>query len=89
MPLLLVLIALLLPRALIVFVWFTSNWFHSVFDGLLWPVLGFLFAPVTLLWYSVVINVYDGQWDTLQLVVLVIAALIDFSPSARKRKKAD
>ena len=81
--------ALLVPRGAIVFIWFTSEWFNGVFDSLFWPILGFLFAPLTLLWYTVVVRVYDGAWDTLQIIILVIAALIDFSPSTRKRKKSD
>ena len=42
-------------------VWFFSNWFETAFNGLLWPILGFLFAPTVLLWYSVVVNVYDDD----------------------------
>jgi hypothetical protein len=89
MPIFFALIALIVPRGLIFFVWLLTDWFTGVFDSVIWPVLGFLIAPVTLLWYSVVVNVYGGEWDTLQIVVLVISVLIDFSPSARKRKRVD
>lgn len=88
MPFLFVLAAILLPRGVIVFAWITSGWFDGIFETLLWPILGFLFAPLTMLWYSVVVRVYGGNWDTLQIVILVIAVLIDMSPSARKRKKS-
>ncbi|GIV60614.1 hypothetical protein GQ464_013075 [Rhodocaloribacter litoris] len=87
MPCLLALLALFVPRLVILGLWFFTRWFEGLFDTLLWPVLGFLFAPTTLLWYSVVQNVYDGTWGTLQIIVLVIAVMIDFSPSAGRRKK--
>lgn len=91
MPFLVFIGALFVPRGAILLLWLLSNWFDGVFDTLIWPLLGFLFAPLTLLWYSVVIQVYGGQWDTLQIVILVIAALIDFSPSAKskRRKKSE
>jgi len=88
MPVLFALIAILIPRGVIAFLWLFSSWFDGVFNQILWPILGFLIAPVTLLWYSVVVNVFDGRWSTLQIAVLVIAVLIDLSPSTRKRKRS-
>lgn len=86
MPCLLALVALFVPRIVIAVVWFFTDWFQGVFDSLLWPILGFLFLPTTLLWYSVVQNVYGGTWGTLQIVVAVITVVIDLSPSAGKRR---
>ena len=86
MPCLLALLALFIPRVVIVVVWFFSNWFETAFNGLLWPILGFLFAPTVLLWYSVVVNVYDGVWSLVPIVGLVIAILVDMSPAYRKRR---
>ncbi|HSF88579.1 MAG TPA: hypothetical protein VLA46_04130 [Saprospiraceae bacterium] len=77
MPCLLAVIALLFPRVLIVVLWLFTNWFSGVFSSNLWPVLGFFFLPVTTLWYSVVINNYGGQWTTFNIIILVIAILID------------
>ena len=87
MPCLLVILALALPRLTIALLWFLSTWFQGVFQGLLWPILGFLFAPVTLLWYSAVHNWYGGVWGTWQIVGLVVAILIDLSPGSGKRRK--
>lgn len=77
MPCALGLVALLFPRVLIVILWFFTEWFSGVFDTLLWPILGFLFLPITMLWYSVVINNYAGQWTTVNIIVMVIAVLFD------------
>jgi len=77
MPCALAIIALIFPRVLIAVLWFFTDWFNGVFQSLLWPVLGFIFLPVTTLWYSVVIKNYGGQWTTTNLVIMVIAVVID------------
>lgn len=85
MPCFLAVLALFVPRLVIVLVWLFSNWLDAVFDSLLWPILGFIFLPTTLLWYSVVVNVYDGVWSIVPIAGIVIALLIDLSPSYRKK----
>ncbi|MEX0747317.1 MAG: hypothetical protein WED81_04610 [Rhodothermales bacterium] len=85
MPCLLALLALFIPRVVIVVVWFLSDWFETAFNGLLWPILGFVFAPTVLLWYSVVVNVYGGVWSLVPIIGLVIAIIVDISPAYRKR----
>jgi hypothetical protein len=85
MPCLIVLIALIAPRLVIVLLFFFTTWFEGMFANLLWPILGFFFLPTTLLWYSVVQNVYDGVWGGLQIVVLILAVIIDGSPASAKR----
>ncbi len=88
MPCLLVVLALFVPRVVLAVVWFFTDWFVGMFDSLLLPLLGFLFLPTTLLWYSVVVNVYDGVWGTLQIVVAVITVLMDLgSPLFGKKGK--
>lgn len=77
MPCFLAAIALFFPRILMAILWFFTDWFTGVFDSLLWPLLGFIFLPVTTLWYSVVINNYGGQWSTTNIVILIIAVIID------------
>jgi len=87
MPCLFVAGALILPRVTIAYLWLMTNWFAGIFGTLLWPILGFIFAPTTLLWYTVVENLYAGQWGIFQYVVLGIAIMIDASPSSGKKKK--
>ena len=77
MPCALALIALLFPRILIAVLWIFTNWFNGVFSSLLWPVLGFIFLPVTMLWYSVVINQFGGVWSITNIIVMVLAVAID------------
>ena len=81
-----VLFALMVPRVTIACLWFFTTWFLGIFDTLLWPILGVLFAPFTLLWYSAVHNWWGGHWGLWQIVGLVVAILFDLSPSRAKRK---
>lgn len=85
MPCLLAAFALFVPRIVIFVLWFFTDWFTGVFDSIIWPILGFIFLPTTLLWYSVVVNYYDGVWGGLQIVVAVIAVAIDLSPGSARR----
>ena len=87
MPCLAVVIAMLFPRVFIAYLWFFTGWLHAAFDSILWPILGFLFAPFTLLWYSVVVNHYGGEWGALQIIVMVIAVITDLSPGGAKKKR--
>ena len=86
MPCLFAIGMLIAPRVVIVLLWLFSTWFEGIFDTSLWPVLGFVFLPTTLLWYTAVQNWNGGEWGVLQIVVLVIALMIDVSPSRGRRK---
>ena len=86
MPCLAVVVALVAPRLTIVALWFLTGWFRGVFDGILWPILGFFFAPFTLLWYSAVANWWAGAWGPWQIAGLVVAILLDLSPAKGKRR---
>ncbi|HWG54083.1 MAG TPA: hypothetical protein VN677_12385 [Gemmatimonadaceae bacterium] len=87
MPCLLALIALAAPRIVILLLWFFSTWFTGLFTSLLWPVLGFIFLPTTLLWYTVVLHWFGGQWTLWPVVGIVIALLIDLSPTTGRRRR--
>jgi hypothetical protein len=90
MPCLLVVIALAMPRLLAAILWLFTNWFSGMFPSLVWPLLGFVFAPTTLLWYTAVQHWYGGVWSTWPVVGLVIAVMIDMSPaSGRRRRRED
>ena len=77
MPCIVVLIALLFPRILIVVLWLFTDWFSGIFTTVLWPILGFFFLPVTTLWYSVVMHQYGGVWTTTNIILMVLAIVID------------
>jgi len=82
MPLVLLAIgALLVPRLTIFLLWLLSGWFNGVFASVIWPILGFIFMPYTLLWYSAVQNLFSGTWGPAQLLGMIIAVLLDLSSS--------
>lgn len=87
MPCLLLLVGLAVPRLLIVGLWLLTDWFAGLFDTLLWPVLGFLFLPTTLLWYGAVQHWWGGEWGALQVIGLVIALAADVSPARGRRDR--
>lgn len=79
MPFLLALIGLFAPRFVIFVLWIASSWFDGVFETRLWPILGFIFLPLTLLWYSVVVNWFGGVWTWWHVLVLVFTVVADLS----------
>ena len=87
MPCLLVVLALLAPRISVALLWFLTRWFEGMFPSLLWPILGFIFLPTTLLWYSAVQHWFDGQWTLWPIVGIVVALIIDVSPVSAKRER--
>jgi hypothetical protein len=89
-PLVVGCLALLAPRFAIVVVVLLSDYIGRAYDSLLWPLLGFLFMPLTTLAYAWAIN-SRGSLTGLQLVVVVIAVLMDLGllgGSAANRKRA-
>jgi len=83
---LLTLLALVTPRAVIVLTWLFSHWFR-VLPSRLWLILGFIFLPTTLLWYTAVQHWFGGEWTFWPVVGLVIALAIDVSPARKRRKR--
>ncbi len=77
MPCLLVLLALAFPRLVIVLLWLFSSFFTGVYHGLVIPVLGFLFLPLTLIVYTYIVKTYGGHVGTPQLIALAIAVIVD------------
>ncbi|MBI1358363.1 MAG: hypothetical protein GC160_28845 [Acidobacteria bacterium] len=92
MPCCAILILLFLgPRLAIVLFALFSTFFERPFDGLLLPVLGFIFMPWTLLAYAWAIN-SAGQVSGIYLVVVILAALVDLGVvggGATQRRRAD
>lgn len=75
------LLGLIAPRFVIVLLWLFSDWFSSVSENFLLPLLGFIFLPYSFLWYSAVVNWYGGEWGVMQSILMVIAVLMDLGAS--------
>ncbi len=89
MPCLFAVLALATPRLLVALLWFFSRWFEGVFTSVLWPILGIIFLPTTLLWYTAVHHWFHGQWTLWPIVGMVVALMIDLSPASGRRRRAD
>jgi len=84
---LLALLALVTPRVVILLLWLFTHWFRGMFDSVLWPILGFVFLPTTLLWYTAVQHWFGGQWTFWAVIGLVVALAIDVSPARKRRRR--
>lgn len=77
MACLIAILALFMPRVIIVLMVLFSDYIGRACGGdILWPLLGFLFMPLTLLAYAFAMN-SNGSVDGMYLVLLVLAILAD------------
>ena len=76
MPCLLVILFLAFPRVILALLFFFSSYLERAYHGLLLPLLGFLFLPLTTLTYAWMRNSHRPL-EGVNLLILVIAAVID------------
>jgi hypothetical protein len=93
---LLVVLAMLMPRGLLLFLWILTDWVAAAYQTWYWPLLGLLFAPYTTLAYMAAMlnnnHTVSGWW----LALVVLAVLTDLgvwsggkgSKSRRRRVRA-
>jgi hypothetical protein len=76
MPCLLALVVLAFPRIILVLMWLFSNTLDRAYHGLLIPLLGFIFLPITTIVYAWMVT--SGlPMQGFNLVILVVAVLLD------------
>jgi hypothetical protein len=76
MPCLLLILFLVFPRIALVLMFLFSNYLDHAYHGLLVPLLGFLFLPLTTLVYAWMAN--TGQPTAgMNLIILIVAVVID------------
>jgi hypothetical protein len=85
MPLLMTLLGALLPRIAAISILLFTDWFTGMFGSVAWPILGLLFFPVTLIWYSVVLQWLGGDWGLTAVVGLIISLITDVLPMRKGR----
>ena len=73
MPCLLVLIAVVLPRFTMFFIWLTTDWFNRAYQSVIWPLLGFWLMPFTTLTYMAAMFNNDHQLTGGWLVLFIFA----------------
>ena len=76
MPCLLLIVVLAFPRVVLALMFLMSTYLQRAYDGLLIPLLGFFFLPLTTLAYAWMANTHRPL-DGVNLIILVVAVLID------------
>jgi hypothetical protein len=76
MPCLLLLLVLAFPRVVLVLMFLLSDYLQRAYHGLLLPLLGFFFLPLTTIVYAWIVNTHRPL-DGVNLIILVIAVIID------------
>jgi uncharacterized oligopeptide transporter (OPT) family protein len=76
MPCLLLILFVAFPRIALVLLFVFSNYMQRAYHGLLLPLLGFVFLPLTTLVYAWIVN-SNLPIAGLNLLILFIAVVID------------
>ncbi len=76
MPCLLLLLFLAFPRVVLVLMFLMSNYLTRAYHGLLLPLLGFIFLPLTTLVYAWEVNSHYPM-QGVYVLILLIAVVID------------
>ena len=72
----LVVLVLMFPRVVLLVLFLFSTYLERAYHGLVIPLLGFLFLPLTTLAYAWMINTHMPI-EGVNLLILVVAAVID------------
>jgi hypothetical protein len=75
-PCLVLIVLLAFPRIALALLFLFSNYLERAYHGLLLPLLGFLFLPLTTLVYSWMVNTRQPIAG-INLVILIVAVVID------------
>lgn len=76
MPCIFAMLAVVFPRVAIVLLFLFTNFFAHIFPGIIVPIVGFLFLPLTLLVYAYLLNIH-APMGIAQLLFLLIAVIFD------------
>jgi hypothetical protein len=76
MPCILLLVVLAFPRVVLVLMFLLSDYLTRAYHGLLIPLLGFIFLPLTTLTYAWEVNSHMAV-QGVNLLLLIIAVVVD------------
>jgi hypothetical protein len=81
-PCLVLIIFLAFPRIALVWLYLTSTYLQRAYHGLILPVLGFLFLPLTTLAYAWMVNTRQPIAG-INLLLLIVAVVVDLGGLSR------
>jgi len=76
MPCLLLILLLAFPRVVLLLLFIFSNYLQRAYHGLILPLIGFLFLPLTTLVYAWMANTGQST-QGVNLLILIVAVVID------------
>ncbi|HTQ53667.1 MAG TPA: hypothetical protein VMI94_04350 [Bryobacteraceae bacterium] len=76
MPCLFLIIVLAFPRVVLVTLWLFTHYLERAYHGMLIPLLGFFFLPLTTLTYAWIANTHR-HLEGINVIFLIVAVLID------------
>jgi hypothetical protein len=76
MPCFIALLVLFFPRIVLVLVFLFTHYLNRAYHGLLIPLLGFFFLPITTLVYAWMVNT-GRPTEGGNLLILILAVIID------------
>jgi hypothetical protein len=77
MPCIMVILVLAFPRVILVLMALFSNYLDRAYHGLLLPLLGFFFLPLTTIAYAWLVNSGRPPLEGINLLILIVAVIID------------
>lgn len=72
----LLVLVLAFPRVVLVALFLFSSYLERAYHGLLVPLLGFVFLPLTTLTYAWMVNAHM-RFEGINLLILIVAVLVD------------
>lgn len=76
MACLMLILVVAFPRVVLVLLFLLTNYLERAYHGVIVPILGFLFLPLTTLAYAWMVN--NGQATAgVNLLILLVAVIID------------
>ena len=76
MPCLLVILVVAFPRVVLVLMYLLSNYLQRAYTGILIPILGFIFLPLTTIVYAWMVNNHMALAG-VNVIILIVAVIID------------
>jgi hypothetical protein len=76
MPCLIVILVLAFPRIVLACLFLFSHYLERAYHGLILPILGFIFLPLTTLCYAWMMNSHMPL-EGINLIILIVAVVID------------
>jgi hypothetical protein len=76
MPCCLIIAVLAFPRIVLVCMFLFSHYLERAYHGLILPILGFIFLPLTTITYAWLMNTHRPL-EGVNLLILIVAVLVD------------